>query len=648
MRFELSKSTPPHLNRGLQLRMLSFVGLIGIILFVLNSFQPKQPQPDRNTPSGRRSASLGGQDPRDQQNPNSLDQDEFLMPPDIKKSEAPPIGRQEDWQEPPPSSTFGDAGDGLDRKLAQLETRFDKRILAKVKDNTIGILHDEANAYYELLNHARNLKPAELEAAGLTDVQYINLMDQPNRFRGEPITIHGDLWRLRTFAASPNPQGIQNVYEAWIFTADSANHPYRVICTSVPADFEVGDNLRKPVQVTGYFFKREGYASNGGMHVAPTLLANSLSPYWPPGAPPPTGAIVPYMIGFVSAVGLAFLVTLVSFAISDRRAARIALERKLSGPTPSFAGINGESSATVEETLRLFAEQELEDVAREQLSADPAEQLHARDRAPAPAVHRVTTDPTEDELAEQLRLESRSVQNWTAQQHAADQEQQRSNRAVEEIRERHHTERVLESLQEDESETAAKDRSDPDIVRTSMEDLVAAPDRSVDSSKTSSRLATWEQEIQQLSSLDAHDDSHRADEQSEVRRQIERDLEKQDQELADTLQRQRAQIEHEQSQQAAQSPALTAEQAPGLQPLNSDHDRKQIPAVTIPTQDHVQFDRADRAEQRPTTSTRLDTNEDGEDSMDSGEDSDDESDSSNWSHDRGKRSQRRRHRHGGR
>jgi hypothetical protein len=153
------------------------------------------------------------------------------------------------------------------------------------------------------------VSPTELERAGATDVLYINLMTESQRYRGEPVTIHGDLWRLYEFQAGPNDRGFKTLYEAWIFTADSDKHPYRVICTALPRGLHPGDNLRESVRVTAIFFKREGYASNGGMHVAPTLLAHRIMPFQSAHSSPSLQAIVPQLGGLASAVGLAFLVT---------------------------------------------------------------------------------------------------------------------------------------------------------------------------------------------------------------------------------------------------------------------------------------------------------------------------------------------------
>jgi hypothetical protein len=400
MRFELSNSTPPHLNRRLQLRMLGFVGLIAVIMVVMNAAQPK-PKADKPLP-GQPDAAVyevngGRSDP--------LRDGEFIS---------------EKWQEPPPlpENRPDPSDDDLAQEMVRREVRFDKSGLLRVKDNTLGIRREEGDVYFRLLDHARHVPTEALDRAGAKDVLYINLMTQPEKFRGDPITIHGDLWRLYEFQAGPNPYGLKTLYEAWIFTGDSSNHPYRVVFSHLPKELEPGDNLRKPVKATGYFFKREGYASGGGMHVAPTLLAKRVDLYRPPDAAPSTDAIVPYMIGVISAVGLAFLVTLVSFVISDRRAARAALQREMNAPRPSFDGIVAGPFVSVKDSLKQLEEKEwqAEADAVDETYEEASSYLHARDRArPEKTEPAEPLKPTSEELAEQRKKAVEAVQSWTSQ-----------------------------------------------------------------------------------------------------------------------------------------------------------------------------------------------------------------------------------------
>lgn len=247
-----------------------------------------------------------------------------------------------------------DAAFGQEVATVQIE----KRYLDPVKDNTMGIRKDEAESFYWLLDHAHRVPARKLDAAGLKEVQYINLMTEPDRFRGEPITIEGDLWRLYEFDAGENTYGVNRMYEGWVFTGDSANHPYRIVCTSLPKGIEPGENLRIPVRLTGYFYKLEGYRSNGGVHIAPTMLAKRIKINPMPNGIPMMSGVVPYLLGAIMAVGIALLVTTVGFAIGDERSMRGLIEQRRRHPTVSFANVVTPTLVPVEQALRQYAERE--------------------------------------------------------------------------------------------------------------------------------------------------------------------------------------------------------------------------------------------------------------------------------------------------
>jgi len=293
--------------------------------------------------------------------------------------------------------------------------RIDKTYLDVVKDNTLGITRDESEVFYWLLDHARRVSSSSLERAGNNEVQYINLMTEPDRYRGEPITIEGDLWRLYEFDAGRNDYGINRMYEAWVFTGDSGNHPYRVVCTSLPKGIVPGENLRKPVRITGYFFKREGYASAGGVHVAPALIARRLAINPMPNGIPLAGGVVPYMVGAMMAVGLALLVTIVGFAISDERSTQASMQRGRHLPHVAFAELAIPASVPIEETLRQLAAHQ-----REVTVSGAYGPLLNRQTARQHAVHdyAASRQLLVDEKLNQQQRQTNALQDWAARQAA--------------------------------------------------------------------------------------------------------------------------------------------------------------------------------------------------------------------------------------
>ena len=347
--------------------------------------------------------------------------------------------------------------------------RIDKRYLDVVKDNTVGVRRDEAEVFYWLLDHARRVPAATLQRAADREVQYINLMTEPDRYRGEPVTIEGDLFRLYEFEAGRNKYGVTKVYEGWVFTGDSSHHPYRIVCTSLPNGIEPGENLRKPVRITGYFFKREGYHSNGGVHIAPTLLARRININPMPNGIPLTSGILPYMTSAIMAVGLALLVTVVGFAIGDGRASRTEMQRLQRNQQPSFVGIHLPETISVEESLRQLVERD-----RELAVSGAYGPLFSRQAALEHAVHDYSKSRQilNEETQRQHRKLTGALQSWAARKQAAQAE--------------------IDALREAQTETQTE-RDDPvdELNSNTLDPAENVLDRPADIKETQSSRATY-------------------------------------------------------------------------------------------------------------------------------------------------------------
>ncbi len=201
-------------------------------------------------------------------------------------------------------------------------TPIDKSLLASVTDNTFGVTAAEKLAYDTLLARVRDMPLAELERSAQADVPFAVLMLQADRYRGELLTIDGEIRRCLPMAAAPDEP---TLLEAWLFTADSGLNPYRVVLTELPAGVPQGDDLKPPfrVRATGYFFKRYSYATANDFHTAPLLLAKTLTVLSQPKSPAPrpagySGSLTYLAIGIL----LTFLVVGVTVEMIYRRRSR--------------------------------------------------------------------------------------------------------------------------------------------------------------------------------------------------------------------------------------------------------------------------------------------------------------------------------------
>lgn len=335
MRFQHKDAPPPYLNRKDQLRMLILVATLAAIVFAIQFASrpatwhwllPPEPAPE------------GAHPPLGDVDFNVRDEEDPLRPDAFRAEFDPPRDEAVEVTDAAPDA-------------------IDSNLLADVRDNTVGVRHAEADAYYRLLASARRSSAESLERAAQSGVVFTHLMVHPELYRGELVTLVGDIKRLQPLSAGPNEYGIKTVYEAWLFTSDSGVNPYRIVATSVPPDVPLGERIEVPARVTGYFFKKEGYATPGGMHVAPLLLAKRIDWIRPPvSTEDPDTGLVPYVLGIVGIIGLALIVTLWRFSASDRKFERSRLKRLMDTPHDSVEELNGVETVDVDEVLRRLSD----------------------------------------------------------------------------------------------------------------------------------------------------------------------------------------------------------------------------------------------------------------------------------------------------
>lgn len=245
-------------------------------------------------------------------------------------------------------------------------------ILESVRDRTLGVREQEGEAYYAVLQHARQVDPARLRAAARENLNsriarlkqpdardklgriekyvsqsgdelldpdgfpaFVDLFQHPDEYRGKAVTLRGYLRKLISYPAEP-PDGNapQTLYEAWLFTDDSHGNPTVIVCSEIPAGMPTGNDVNEQVSVTGYFFKMYGYRARDTTRIAPMILAGELVWYpaaeraaWRPGA-------LHYALLSAGVLGLVLVVWRVSRG--DRHAGHRRLHTESESAPPDF------------------------------------------------------------------------------------------------------------------------------------------------------------------------------------------------------------------------------------------------------------------------------------------------------------------------
>jgi hypothetical protein len=182
-----------------------------------------------------------------------------------------------------------------------------------VRDKTPLSFRDSA-AYARLLARARETPASRLAAGSRRDVFLGHLIERPAHYRGIAIHLLGTARRVLRYESALSRNGW--LYEAWVFTPDSQNHPYVCVFEDPPAGFPIGADLSERVAFDGYFLKLLAYRAGDTARFAPVLVGRL---GWTPAASG-TGDSARGPVFWISAVLAAlFLASLVRWVVKLRR-----------------------------------------------------------------------------------------------------------------------------------------------------------------------------------------------------------------------------------------------------------------------------------------------------------------------------------------
>lgn len=337
MRFQNDRPPARWLNRRDQLTLMRLVGLLTVVIIVIQVVA----QPDFwwwmfPGEATQQTASDAEQDEAELRRKMDFrvrrDEEEPLPPGVFRSPRSAPTGV--------PSTTSREipaAGEPVNVVLPD-------SLLQNVRDNTIGIRRDESDAFYAVLARAEQTPLSYLERAARDNLSFARLMVDSDSLRGTLVTIEGELKRLLPVEAVSNPHGIEQFHEAWLINANSSPNLYRLVFTEIPEGIPTGENLEEsvPVRFSGYFFKREGYASRGGMHTAPLLIGRR--PRWfPPrdalSEPDDIQLAAPWIVGGIMAIAGILAISVWRFTMRDKSFKRGPMKRIMAAPADDVAAL---------------------------------------------------------------------------------------------------------------------------------------------------------------------------------------------------------------------------------------------------------------------------------------------------------------------
>jgi hypothetical protein len=238
-------------------------------------------------------------------------------------------------------------------------------LLRTIRDDVLGMHSVETKAWYASLKLAGDLQP--VSSSSLSNGQYALFMSSPESCRGRAFAIRGRLRRLvrKDLPDHPDSFGIRTVYDAWIRTRDSGSQKLHVVALSADAGLplaEIDDEDAPDVELTGYFFKREGYAArgrsgNGELASAPLILAGRITRIARSTVVSQSDEFLTYLAWI--GMGLCFVIAVLvwQFQASDHqfRGTR-TYQLATTAPRPSFEGVE---SVSVVQALEAMEQQAL-------------------------------------------------------------------------------------------------------------------------------------------------------------------------------------------------------------------------------------------------------------------------------------------------
>ena len=182
-----------------------------------------------------------------------------------KNAEDEPAAADEQAATPSSDTSIGNP------QFAALLAALDDAAASRVIDGSVWRSPD-FDRFYRCLDQSNRLPTQGIASTGV-----IPLLQQPDVFLNQLVTVHGTVARAEKLNAENNPFGIESYWQLWLRPADGADRPLVVIVPSVPdlvatVGADANNEEGPPVTVVGRFLKRLAYKSSIGADLAPVVV----------------------------------------------------------------------------------------------------------------------------------------------------------------------------------------------------------------------------------------------------------------------------------------------------------------------------------------------------------------------------------------
>ena len=216
------------------------------------------------------------------QQPATVDRiDSFFSPAAQQQAHRPPQDKAETIKteeviiEPPSGVTF--EGNALVPANPPLTDReFD---LSAIKDNTF-FRAEENKAWFGILERLQDAQAGKPSQDSVGEITYAQLIEQPEVYRGQVVTVDGTVMREELLHAPVNDIGLEQYHRLVVRPTGGGVWPIMVYSLDLPEKFPRGAEIRADITVNGIFFKNWSYSWQEGLGLAPVILAKTVE--WQP------------------------------------------------------------------------------------------------------------------------------------------------------------------------------------------------------------------------------------------------------------------------------------------------------------------------------------------------------------------------------